>query len=363
MDADATLPTIMVVDDSPTNLTLLSEVLQDQGYRIVTFPSGMLALRAMDQHPPDLVLLDIMMPNMNGFEVCQAIKRNPYLAEIPVIFISALGDAADRVQAFAAGGVDYLVKPFQQGEVLARVKIHLRLRQMQQKLQQQNLYLEDLVRAQVQEISDSQLATILAVSKLAGYRDEETGWHIERTRVFCKLLAQTLHTNPCYAPILTDQFIENIYHAAPLHDIGKVGIPDAILLKPGKLTSDEFTMMTRHTVIGAETLERVLELYPNNAFIKMGIELTRSHHERWDGTGYPDHLAGEAIPLSARILAVADVYDALRSKRPYKEPFDHAKTCAIICESAGSHFDPAIVDAFVTIEAEFERISKHMQDH
>ncbi len=162
--------------------------------------------------------------------------------------------------------------------------------------------------------------------------------------------------------MLTDQFIETIYHAAPLQDIGKVGIPDAILLKPGKLMSDEFAMMTRHTVIGAETLQRVLERYPNNAFIKMGIELTRSHHERWDGTGYPDRLAGEAIPLSARILAVADVYDALRSKRPYKEPFDHVKTCAIICESSGSYFDPAIVAAFVTIEAEFERVSAEMQE-
>jgi putative two-component system response regulator len=255
-----------------------------------------------------------------------------------------------------------VAKPFQEAEVLARVKTHLHLRRMQRELKTHNHRLEDLVREKVKEISDSQLATILAVSKLAEYRDDETGRHIERSRTFCRILAQKLRDNSRYAQGITDAFIENIYHAAPLHDVGKVGIRDHILLKPGKLTSEEFETMKTHTVIGAKTLETVRAKYPGNAFVNMGIAIARAHHEKWDGSGYPDGLSGEDIPLAGRIMALADVYDALRSKRPYKEAFSHEKSLKIIPDGSGKHFDPAVVDAFVSLEAEFAEIRERLDD-
>ncbi|MDX9789055.1 MAG: two-component system response regulator [Desulfobacterales bacterium] len=353
--------TIMLVDDTPANLHLLENMLQSRGYKIVEFPNGEMALRAIAKNPPDLILLDILMPEMDGFEVCRRLKADEKLKDIPVLFISAMDDTINKVKAFSQGGVDYVTKPFQEEEILARLTTHLSLRWAQQELKKQNLYLEDLVREKVKEISDSQLSTILAISKLAEYRDDETGQHIERTRIFCKILAQELQKNKRYAKIITDMFIENIFHASPLHDIGKVGIPDHILLKPGKLTPEEFDIMKTHTTIGAKTLQNVRDRYPQNAFINMGIDIARSHHEKWDGTGYPDGLAGEEIPLSGRILAIADVYDALRSKRPYKNPVSHEKSCALIREGTGKHFDPAVVGAFLSIESEFcEPIVQHL---
>ncbi|MCB9639893.1 MAG: response regulator [Myxococcales bacterium] len=355
--------TVMIIDDTPANLGLLEEVLSKQGYRVVAFPTGKHALKAAQKRIPDLILLDIMMPEESGFEVCQKLKADSKLCEIPVIFISALDDTNNKVKALSRGGVDYITKPFQEDEVLARVKTHLSLRRMQQELERHNNYLEELVQEKVKEISDSQLATILAVSKLAEYRDEETGLHIERTRIFCKLLAQELQKNEDFSQIITHQYIENIYQAAPLHDIGKVGVPDHILLKPGKLTSDEFTVMKSHVTIGASTLQKIFLQYPHNNFIKMGIELTRSHHEKWDGSGYPDGIKGEDIPLSARIMALADVYDALRSKRIYKDAFSHQKSMDIITEGRGKHFDPAIVDAFLALEEQFDQIRNQMEDN
>jgi putative two-component system response regulator len=294
---------------------------------------------------------------MNGFEVCERLKADEVLKDIPVLFISALSETADKVKAFSVGAVDYVTKPFQFEEVHARVETHLRLRRLQVELERHNLHLEELVTEKVREISDSQLATIHAVSKLAESRDDDTGHHIERTQTFSKVLAETLRKNPRYAGSINDTFVENIYHASPLHDIGKVGIFDNILLKPGKLTAEEFEIMKTHAMIGANTLQSVRNKYPKNAFINMGIDIARSHHEKWDGSGYPGGLTGEDIPLSARIMAVSDVYDALRSKRPYKPAFTHEKSCEIIMEGAGRHFDPAVIEAFTAVEAEFAEIS------
>lgn len=345
--------TIMVVDDTPANLTILVELLGRRGYRVAAFPRGSMALKAAALEAPDLMLLDIMMPDMDGFEICRRLKEDEKLREVPVLFISALDDPAGKVRAFAAGGVDYVTKPFQEEELAARVQTHLALGRMRKELERHNQYLEDLVREKVREISESQLATILALSKLAESRDDVTGKHIERTRIYCRLIALCIREDPRYREIVTDEFVENIYHAAPLHDIGKVGIPDRILLKPGKLSPEEFEIMKTHTTLGARTLERVLEEYPGNGLVKMGITLTRYHHEKWDGSGYPDGLAGEDIPLGGRIMALADVYDALRSRRPYKEAFSHEQSAAVILEGRGSHFDPAVVDAFRECEAEF----------
>ncbi len=360
MDKEPERATIMVVDDTPANLNLLQEMLQVKDYRVLAFPDGEMALSAAAKSRPDIILLDIIMPEMNGFEVCERLKADEAIKDIPVLFISALSETADKVKAFSVGAVDYVTKPFQFEEVHARVETHLHLRRLQLELKKHNLHLEELVTEKVREISDSQLATIHALSKLVESRDDDTGHHIERTQIFSKALAETLRKNPRYAGSINDTFVENIYRASPLHDIGKVGIFDNILLKPGKLTVEEFEIMKTHTIIGANTLQSARNKYPKNAFINMGISIARSHHERWDGSGYPDGLVGEDIPFSARIMAVSDVYDALRSKRPYKPAFTHEKSCEIIMEGAGQHFDPAVIEAFTAVEAEFDNIRNRM---
>jgi putative two-component system response regulator len=352
--------TIMVVDDTPANLKLLQDILQSNGYRVLAFTRGTMALKAATRNPPDLILLDINMLEMSGFEVCEHLKANEALKEVPVIFISALAETMNKVKAFLVGGVDYVTKPFQFEEVLARISAHLTLRRLQIELEQHNHHLQELVQEQVREISESQMATIFALAKLAEFRDDDTGIHLERVQEFCKLLAMHICNNSSCSTSVDAVFIENIYHASPLHDIGKVGISDAILLKPGKLTFEEFKLMKQHTVIGAQTLETARNQYPRNTFINMGINVARSHHERWDGTGYPDGLTGIEIPLSARIVAVADVYDALRSRRCYKAAFTHEMSRDIILQGRGTQFDPAVVDTFIALEHEFNSIRTAM---
>lgn len=360
---------IMVIDDTPANLRLLAGLLEKHGYTVRTQFDGMMALAAIEKEHPDLILLDIDMPRMNGFEVCDRIKAAPRLRDIPIIFISALSDVEDKVHAFQRGGVDYVTKPFQFDEVLARVETHLSLSRCQAELEKHNLHLNELVKEQVKEILarkeellQAQLATILALSKLAEERDDDTGKHIERTRAFCRLLARELAKTKEFDGIIDDQFIENIYQAAPLHDVGKVAIADAILLKPGRLTSEEFDIMKTHTVRGEKTLEAVDLEYPHNVFVQMGIEIASSHHEKWNGSGYPNGISGPQIPLSARIMALADVYDALVSKRSYKDAYSHERSKNIIVDSRGTHFDPAVVDAFLAVEAEFHMILQEMND-
>lgn len=341
---------ILIVDDTMANIQVLSGMLKQKGYKVRPVLDGKTALKAAENQPPDLVLLDISMPAMDGYEVCTQLKQNHRLKQIPVIFISALTEQMDKVKAFTVGGVDYITKPFQIEEVRARVENHLQLARLQKELQEYSHNLEDKVIEQVKDISNSQLATILALAKLAEYRDKDTGQHIERIQHYCKFLASTLAESPKYQNQIVPIFIDNITHASPLHDIGKVGIPDQILLKPGKLTPSEFEVMKSHTMIGFEILQTVRDQYTKNSFINMGIEISRSHHEKWDGSGYPDGFKGNEIPLAARILAVADVYDALRSKRPYKEAFSHSSSCEIIQKSKGSHFDPDIIDAFMKLQ-------------
>ena len=230
------------------------------------------------------------------------------------------------------------------------------LKKFEDELERYSQHLEQMVEEKVQEISESQMATIYALIKLSESRDDDTGAHIERTASFCRLLAQKLQSRPEYAAEVTDAFIETIYKAAPLHDIGKVGIPDGILLKPGKLTPDEWSIMKTHVQIGYETLSQVSEQYKQNEFLKMGIDIALYHHEKWDGSGYLQGLQGEAIPLAARIMALSDVYDALRSKRVYKDAFSHAESIEIIRSSQGSHFDPLLVDTFLQNQKEFESL-------
>jgi putative two-component system response regulator len=337
---------VMVVDDNPANLKLMEMMLESRGYEVRSFPAGRLALTAACEAPPDLILLDINMPEMTGYEVCEQLKASPPLAGIPVIFLSSLNAPEDRLRAFRSGAVDYISKPFQAEEVQARVETHVKLRHWQDRIESDNRRLQDLVQAQVERIAAGHIATIFAIAKLADARDGETGGHLERIQTFCRLLAHGLSRHPDYKTVIDPTWIGNIYHSSPLHDIGKVAIPDRILLKPGALTPDEFEVMKTHTTLGAQTLRAVQARYPDNGFIRMGIAIAQSHHERWDGAGYPDGLREEQIPLSARILAVADCYDALRSRRRYKPPVSHDETCAIILENGGRQFDPAVTAVF-----------------
>lgn len=359
-------PSILIVDDNRLNVQLLSEILQRRGYCVNAVGSGGLALQSALTSPPDLVVLDIQMPDVDGYEVCQQLQSFEELAAVPIIFISGRDDPLDKVKAFAAGGVDYVTKPFHAEEILARVDTHLRLRQLQRELQEQNRRLQKLVQEQVGSIVESHLATIFALAKLAEYRDDDTGRHVQRVQSYCQALALRLGRYPGFRKYLDDAYIRNLTHTAALHDIGKVGIPDPILLKPGPLTEAERTVIRTHTVIGARTLEEVLQCHPENRFINMGMSIARSHHEKWDGSGYPQGLGEDRIPLSARILTIADHYDALRNARPYKTALDHKTTCEIMLEGDGrtrpSHFDPLVLRAFKESEAEFARIFQSFRD-
>ena len=353
---------VLVVDDSPENLRLLAAVLRRGGLVPRSVTSGRRAIEAAVIDPPDLVLLDVNMPEMSGLDVCRWFKRDERLRRIPIVFISALQGTDDKVEAFRAGGIDYVSKPFQEQEVLIRVKTHLRLRQVQAKLASHNMRLEQCVAKQVQAISVSQMATIFALAKLAGTRDDNTGRHIERIRTFAKMLVDQMREMRLHVVDLTTTFIDNLHQTAALHDIGKVGIPDAILLKPGKLTPEEFVVMKNHCAIGASTLATVLKQHPDNRFLRMGVDVARSHHEKWDGSGYPDELRGAAIPLAARIVAVADFYDALTSNRCYRPANSHEETCRMIQESNGIHFDPDVVAAFSTLDSRFKHTRHEMRN-
>ncbi|MDP2878258.1 MAG: response regulator, partial [Sulfuricella sp.] len=354
---------LLVVDDNDATRDLLSRRLERLGHRVAMAADGRQALAAMASTSFDLVLLDVMMPEMDGHETLKRIKSDDALRHIPVIMISALDEISSIVRCIEMGAEDYIPKPFDPVLLRARIGASLekkRLRDQEvvyrRQIEEYNLHLEERVREQVGVITLAQMGTIFALSRLAESRDPETGAHLERMREYCKLLAVALGKTSRHAQLVDNDYVENLYIASPLHDIGKVGIPDHILLKPGRLTDEEFTIMKTHAARGAETLRAVNQKNKNNSFVQIGIEIAESHHEKWDGTGYPHGLAGSAIPLSGRILALADVYDALRSKRCYKESFPHEKSRAIILEGNGKHFDPDVVACFLEIEAEFESV-------
>lgn len=362
MISDLAGRSVIIVDDAPENLRLLATVLKRAGLVARPVTSGKLAIEAAVIDPPDLMLLDIRMPEMSGLEVCRWLKRDERLKEIPVIFISGLQDPDDKIEAFRCGGVDFISKPFQEQEVLARIDIHLRLRKLQKEVQSHNERLAQQVREQVKLIGESQMATIFALAKLVEARDPKTGRHVERVQVFSRLLAEQMLAMKLHVVQLAGGFIDTLEQAAGLHDIGKVGIPDAILLKPGKLDEAEFAEMKRHCALGADTLATVQKRFPTNEFLRMGVDVARSHHERWDGTGYPEGLQGKAIPLSARIVALADFYDALTSGRCYRASVSHDEVVEMIAAGGSTQFDPDVVSAFKAREARFKSVRLEMGD-
>ncbi len=316
-----------------------------------------------------MVLLDLMMPDLNGYQVLEYMKSQADLNQIPVVMVSAIDEADTMVKCIELGAEDYLTKPVNTVLLEAKVAACLEKRRMRKKeaalrkqIEGYNNQLQERVSAQVEEISSIQLAAIFAMSKLAESRDPETGEHLERVREYCKIISAQLSILPKYTAMIDQMFIDNIYAASPLHDIGKVGVPDKILLKAGKLTGDEWDSIKMHPVIGAETLRAVDKQYPGNSFIQTGIDIAEFHHEKWDGSGYPHGLSENQIPLVARIMALGDVYDALTSKRCYKEAFSHEKSVKIITKDSGKHFDPEVIDAFLNIEKEFMAIRDIHQD-
>ncbi|MBT3354513.1 MAG: response regulator [Candidatus Scalindua sp.] len=361
--------TILIVDDNGVNRKIIKDLILTMGYDPLTAENGLYALSTLEKQPCDIVLLDICMPDMDGYQVLEYMKKDSALCQIPVIMISALDDMESVVRCIEGGADDYMVKPFNHTVLRARIdacleKKHLRDKESkyQDQIESYNLELQNRVSKQVFEITAAQRSTIFAMAKLAESRDPETGEHLLRIRDYVKILCHKLCQLPKYETIMDYDYIENICAASPLHDIGKVGISDNILLKPGKLTKEEFCAMQAHTTIGAETLREVNRLHAGNDFVKLGIDIAESHHEKWDGTGYPHGLAGENIPLVGRILALSDVYDALTSKRCYKEAFSHEKSLEIIIDGKGKHFDPDVVDSFIATQEDFVRIRERYDD-
>jgi len=351
-----------VVDDTPDNLTLMSGLLRDR-YKVKVANSGTKALQLVRDQQPDLILLDIMMPDMDGYAVIRELKALPNARHIPVIFLTAKSEIEDERFGLELGAVDYITKPISPPVVLARVHTHLQLKLAADFLRDQNSYLEAEVARRTGEVQAIQDVTIMAMASLAETRDNDTGFHIRRTQHYVRVLAEALRKLPKYEEILTDKVIELLFKSAPLHDIGKVGIPDSILLKPGKLTDEEFQQMKTHTLLGVEAIERAeQELGMPVEFLHYAKEIARSHQEKWNGSGYPDGLSGEAIPLSARLMALADVYDALISARVYKPAYPHQQAREMIVAERGRHFDPDVVDAFLAQEEQFLAIAQRWAD-
>ena len=356
-------PTVLVIDDSPELLSIINGLLKHD-YRIMAANGGARGLQLAAGEPkPDVILLDIMMPGLSGFEVCRRLKADRATRGIPVIFLTSRNEEADEEEGFTLGAADFIGKPISGTILRARVKTQLSMKLASDFIKDKNVFLINEVAKRAKELEFIQNVTILAMASLAETRDNETGNHLRRTQYYIRALAEHLQLHPRFSLALTRSNIELIFKSAPLHDIGKVGIPDIILLKPGKLTAEEFEIMKTHAALGKEAIERAEQQMGRSApFLGFAKEIAGSHQEKWDGSGYPQGLAGELIPISARLMAVADVYDALISRRPYKAPMSHERATTIIAEGRGSHFDPDIVDAFLSIEHQFREIATRFQD-
>ena len=346
---------ILVVDDTPANIDVLRATLHE--YQITVALSGKQALSILKQGlVPDAILLDVMMPEMDGFELCRLLKKEPGLEQIPVIFVTAINETADEARGFAVGGVDYITKPISPPVVQARVHTQVALFRAQKALKAKKDELEQLVAfrtLQVQQAAQrvrfASLETVLRLSQAAEFKDEDTGAHVLRMSRYSAAVARRLD--------YPEREVDTLLHAAPMHDIGKIGIPDRILLKPGKLDAEEWATMKQHTEIGAKILAG-----SDSDVIRMAEQVAITHHEKWDGTGYPRGLKGQQIPWIGQVTAIGDVFDALTSRRPYKEPFSVDKSFAILREGRGKHFDPDVVDAFFDVEAEILEIKNQFQD-
>ncbi|MBI4695301.1 MAG: two-component system response regulator [Gammaproteobacteria bacterium] len=350
--------TILIVDDAPENLNVLGHLLR-ASYHVRVANSGRRCLEIAGADPkPDLILLDVMMPEIDGYEVLRRLRDEPRTRDIPVIFVTALDGTEDEQYGLDLGAVDYITKPLRPPIVLARIHAQLELKHARDLLKNQNTFLEAEVVRRMGENQLIQDVSIHALARLAETRDPETGNHLKRTEEYVRALARRLQREPRFSAYLTERMIATLAKSALLHDIGKVGIPDHILLKPGRLTPEEWEIMKTHTLLASDAIERAEQDAERPVeFLILAKEIARHHHERWDGCGYPDGLAGEAIPISARLMALADVFDAVSSRRVYKEASPCEEARDIIAQERGKHFDPEVVDAFLDIYEEFKGIA------
>ncbi|WCH20906.1 response regulator [Aeromonas salmonicida] len=355
--------TILIVDDSPENLMVLTDLLSPT-YRVLAAQSGEKCLRiATGKTLPDLILLDVMMPGMDGYEVLKQLRTSPETSRIPVVLLTALADSQSEEYGLSLGAADYITKPIKPAIVQARVRTQLEAKQARDGLQSQNTALEAEVARRMTENDLIQQVSIRALAHLAEIRDPETGNHILRTQGYVRLLANTLASHPRFIDTLTPRYIDLLSRSAPLHDIGKVGIPDHVLLKPAKLTVEEWEVMRTHAKLGSDAIEEAeRDIEQPLAFLTLAKEIAHWHHEKWDGSGYPDGLRGDEIPLSARLMALADVFDALINVRVYKAamPYDEAR--ALILSGTGQHFDPDVVTAFDNHFDQFVAIAERYTD-
>lgn len=331
---------ILIIDDTPANLRLMGDLLKNE-YRIGIAKNGEDGLKyATSDDKPALILLDVMMPGMDGYEVCRRLKADSSTKNIPVLFVTAMGEVEDETKGLSIGAVDYITKPINPSVLRARIRTHLELH-----LYRENL--EELVAERTEQLRAGYIDTVHRLTLISEFKDEDTGAHIRRISYYSSALARQLG--------MSDEFCESIFYASPMHDIGKVAIPDAILLKPGPLTNDEWAVMRNHTTIGAEILKGA-----KSPYLRMAIDIAKYHHEKWSGGGYPEGLVGDQIPITARIMNMADQYDALRSKRPYKKSFDHKTAYRILVEgddrTSPDDFDPDILSAFHEIADSFDDI-------
>jgi putative two-component system response regulator len=346
---------IIMVDDNMAILTMGRNMLKTY-YEVYPAPTAAKLFEILESVNPDLILLDVVMPEMNGYDGMKKLREDSRYANIPVIFLTAKRDETSELEGFDLGAADYISKPFSAPLLLKRIANQLLIAQQKRDLKDYADNLEVKVKEKTKEVLNLQNAVLTTVADLVEYRDQLTGGHINRTQLYLKALTEELVREGIYADIIKKWDMDFFLASAQLHDVGKIAIPDHILNKPGKLDPEEFEIMKTHVAVGVEAIEGIMKNTEEHAFLHHALLITGTHHEKWDGTGYPKGLKGEEIPLEGRLMAIADVYDALISARPYKTAFSHAEACKVIEEGAGTHFDPVLVGVFKNIENEFERI-------
>ncbi|EOT26552.1 hypothetical protein C805_00652 [Eubacterium sp. 14-2] len=350
MERPGSVPQILIVDDVDANLMILENIILEMGYTPRCAASAGEATKLIAESLPQLILLDVFMPEMDGYEFCERLKENPITRDIPIIFISAADSSEDKVRGFKLGAVDYIGKPFEVTEVTMRVKNHLKIYEMQQELELSNRRLHSVISSQARRIEEEQKNILYALATLTEGKDTDTRFHLDNVAYNCRLLAQSLQFSPEFSEEVSESFIDTIGVASRLHDIGKIQTPCNILAKPGPLEQKEMEIVKRHVEQGAAILERIYDSTPENSFLPMAIEIARYHHARWDGTGYPERLCRKDIPLSARITIVVDIFDTLLGERCYKKAYSKEESLKIIEEGSGTFFDPEIVDVFLKVQ-------------
>ena len=353
---------VLVVDDLIENTMVLKGFIKPLGFDVDVAQSGEEALEKVEARPPDIILLDLMMPGMTGFDVTERLKENPDTRHIPIIIVTGLSDPEANVKAIKAGADDFLIKPFDRVLLEARVRASFKTKRLQDEILQHRRELEVRVRERTRQVELTREVALFSLARLAESRDAETGDHLERIRCYVRIIAEEMVSWNRHPEAMTGHFVDEIYLSSPLHDIGKVGIPDRLLLKPGPLTDAEFAIMKTRSRIGGDTLRDADYEAGQNSFLAMGRDIAYYHHERWDGKGYPNGLKGNEIPFAARIVTLADVYDALTSKRPYKEAFSHERAREIVLSGADKQFDPDVVEAFVRREKDFIKVRNTFQN-